>query len=329
MTYYTVQELTQFYSDRVDTEFDLDESTNAVLQFLIKNIVIPPPEPEMSETNSTFQSKTQDRNYSNRRMGGHQKRNRKDNAVDWETARSTPAFKPTKLENKEGIDKQISEIRGLLNKISTKNYDTQKESIIEKLSSILESDETQGDNANGNKIAAIIFDIASTNKFYSELYALLYSELVQRFPVFNDVLSGFIEKYMSSLDKIHYVDHNVDYDGFCNYTKTNDLRKAGAAFIINLMKKELLTADSVYKIIVDIQGLIGKYIEENNRVNEVDEIVENMYIFITQSREQLSTYPGWTNNIMGFVKNIAGMKSKDKKSLSSRAIFKCMDTICV
>ena len=315
MTYYTVQDFTQIYADRADAEFDLQESTLKVIHYLLQNIVIPPPESEDLQNNMT---KPQERLFSNRRNGGA-KRFRKDNQAEWENARSSVPFKPTKLEDKEGLEKQISDVRGLLNKISTKNYETQKDAIIVKLSLILESESAS------DKVANIIFDIASTNKFYSELYALLYCELVHKFSIFKDVLSGFVERYMNSLHKIHYVDHNVDYDGFCNYTKTNDLRKAAATFIINLMKRGLIQSDVVHKIILDIQNLVRKYIKEDNRTNEVDEIVENMFIFITQSKESLAKYPDWGSGIMAFVKSIAGMKSKDQKSLSSRAIFKCMD----
>lgn len=321
MTYYHLQDFYKIYADRFDNEFDVDAETLITIQYLLKNIVIPT---DADILDNTLNTRSIERPFHGRKHGGNQKRYKKDPPVDWGNARATIAFKPTKIEEKEGIEKQISDIRGLLNKISTKNYDPQKEAIIIKLTDILES-EGAVENNEHVKIATIIFDIASTNKFFSELYALLYSELIARFSIFKDVLSGFVDRYMKSLYKIHYVDHNVDYDGFCNYTKTNDLRKAMASFIINLMKKGVLHADEVHHIIIDIQDILQKYIQEDNRTNEVDEIVENMYIFITQSREQLSKYPDWNKRILAFVKTIANMKSKEQKSLSSRAIFKCMD----
>ena len=321
MTYYTIQDFNTMYSDRVENEFIMDQFAQTVINFLIKTIVVPSDD-EVAE--SSMNTRTNERSFHNKKPGGHQKRYKKDSTADWGNARASIAFKPTKIETKEGIEKQISDIRGLLNKISAKNYDTQKEAIINKLTEILES-EGAVENKEHVKIATIIFDIASTNKFFSELYALLYSELIAKFSIFKDVLSGFVERYTKSLRNIHYVDHNVDYDGFCSYTKTNDLRRSMASFIINLMKKTVLHPDEVHGVIIDIQGLVQTYIQEENRTNEVEEIVENMFIFITQSRDQLSKYPDWNNRIMAFVKSIAGMKSKDQKSLSSRAIFKCMD----
>jgi retron-type reverse transcriptase len=47
------------------------------------------------------------------------------------------------------------------------------------------------------KIANAIFDIASTNKFYSEMYAKLYKELIQLYPVFQKVMDIFLQKYSS------------------------------------------------------------------------------------------------------------------------------------
>ena len=44
-----------------------------------------------------------------------------------------PAFKATKMETKEGIEKQINDIRILLNKLTDKTYETHKEAIIQKI----------------------------------------------------------------------------------------------------------------------------------------------------------------------------------------------------
>ena len=92
----------------------------------------------------------------------------KEKELSWENIRS---FKITKIDKKEGTDKIMNDIRICLNKMSNKNYDTQKTSIFELLSSMDSESEKE-------KVAITIFDIASTNKFYSEMYAKIYKELI-------------------------------------------------------------------------------------------------------------------------------------------------------
>lgn len=116
---------------------------------------------------------------------------------NWEDVRSS--FKPTTIEKsrEEGIDKWMQDIRISINKISTKNYDIQVINIIESLKKCVEmenQDETQRNN-NLKTIANFIFTIASTNKFYAELYANLYEELIKSYTIFQDILQTFLSIY--------------------------------------------------------------------------------------------------------------------------------------
>ena len=250
----------------------------------------------------------------------------------WDAARN---FKTTKLETKEGVEKQINEIRIMLNKISVKNYDTQKDEIIQKMTDFLELDDTQEEcEENGTiygethrRIATVIFDIASTNKFFSELYAKLYKALIEKFDVFRDILDGFVIRYIESVHQIHSVDPNTDYDGFCNYTKTNDTRKATASFIVNLMKNNILSQDIVINIIMELQKILFRYIDEDNRTNEVDEITENVFLYVSHGKTELRTHTIWLDIIIPSLTKLSQMKAKEHKSLSSRAVFKYMDIL--
>jgi hypothetical protein len=112
--------------------------------------------------------------------------------VSWENVRN---FKTTKIEKKEGIEKKINEVRICINKMSAKNYELQRDTILAFM--VEEDDELE-------KIANAIFDIASTNKFYAELYARLYKELIHLYPVFQKVMDDFLQKYMDSLQEIKY-----------------------------------------------------------------------------------------------------------------------------
>jgi hypothetical protein len=313
-SYFTLSEIQTISSELMDSPI-LTSKTTLVFEHILKNIVIPPPEPFSSELPI---SRPFDKDRNRRR--GQKSKDRP--SMDWDNVR-VPVFVPTKIETKEGIEKQINDFRVLLNKISSKNYETQRDLIFNKINEIVSGNE----EADLEKIASTIFDIASANKFYSDLYADLYVELINKYEIFDDLLNGLLEKYYDSLKNIHYVDHNVDYDGFCNYTKTNDLRKAMASFIVNLMKKGAVEKEKVLTLILSIQKLLREYIDSDNRSNEVDEIIENLFLLLTQSYSTMNKEEKWLSNILPQINELSKLKSKDCKSLSSRAVFKCMDIL--
>lgn len=236
----------------------------------------------------------------------------------------TPAFVATKMETKEGIEKQINDIRILLNKISDKNYENQKDAIISK---IIECSNNIDAVEDLKKIATVLFEIAKSNKFYSEIYATLYKELIDNFSFFNDTIEPFINQFMDSLNTLEYVDANINYDGFCNYNKMNENRRSSMAFIVNLMKKNVKLPIDIVDIVIHFQQLALKYVNEVNRVNEVDEITEVLSIVILMIYTDYKDNEQWKNEILPTIKMFSGFKIKEKPSLSSRSIFKYKDII--
>jgi hypothetical protein len=249
-------------------------------------------------------------------------------------------FKATIIDKKEGVEKNISDIRSCLNKISEKSYQAQLKEIQELIQQVLmclpdiEEDSSEGDEIKNNrndvegahKIANIIFDVASSNKMNSVLYANLYKELICLFPKFRTIIDSMIPNYLDSLRQLKYVNHENDYDAFCDYNKVNDKRKALVIFMVNLMNIEVLTKDGIRTTILTIQEMISNMITESEKVNEVDELTENLFLLVTMTKGDVLSNDKW-RTIKDDVKNISGYKSKDYKSLSNRAIFKHMDII--
>jgi hypothetical protein len=307
-------------------------------------------------------NKSQERHH---RGGGHEKMHyskrhgsgsgfKKDIPIEsWETLRS---FKTTKVEEPaKGIDKDMNEIRISLNKISVNNYSIQKEAIVGKIMQFQhpspkipvfssrfdaldwEDDEdavvtvdtsSPTDDANLVTVANAIFDIASSNKFFSELYAELYKELSQLFPIFKKIASDFLVRYMESLPKISYVDPNVDYDGFCTYTKENDVKKATSAFIVNLMKKGVLSTETVLDIVLQLHRILLDYIHLPGKLNEVEELAENWGILITNAKDtSLTEMAEWSQLILPAIRALSQMNPKEKDSLSNRVLFKWMNIL--
>ena len=233
----------------------------------------------------------------------------------WENLRS---FKSTVIEKKEGIVKTISDIRSCLNKMSSKNYEKNKDSIVQFI---------EENTENIGMIAQSIFDIASTNKFFSEVYAELYRELFLKYDVFKSILDDFILKYVENIRNIKYVAPTDNYDDFSAFNKKNDTRKATSTFITNLVKKGVINTSVYIDIVSQIKNIIYDFMEQDNKTCELDEIMENFFILITECIALLIENSSVWSSIRESVVKISGYKSKDKPSLSSRAIFKCMDII--
>jgi hypothetical protein len=247
-------------------------------------------------------------------------------AEDWSAVRS---YKTTKIpEAKEGTEKTIKDIRIALNKFSNKNAETQHDVIVGLIKQVIsESNEVEEDT---KKVCTLIFDIVSANEFYSTLYAKLYKDLIGIFPEFSEKMVDLLDKYKESFNNIKVVDPNVDYDGFCDNVKSNDLRRAMTTFIINLAKIQTVNEEDVLNIILYLEELVLKYAEEADKSPVVEEITENIFIFITQGNQKLNTTAAWKDQIIPNVHAIAKLRKTDPakyKSMSSRATFKFMDII--
>jgi hypothetical protein len=261
------------------------------------------------------------------REDNHKGRRRKEppsNANSDEAWEQLRTFKSTIVEKKtEGIEKTINDIRIALNKISKKNYDSIKTTIIESIENIYKTDESI---ESINKVATYIFEIASTNKFFSEIYAKLYKELVEKFEVFQTILSNFISRYIDGFKNIQYFDQTQDYDKFCENNKINDARKSTSVFIVSLVKIGVLDESLLLSTMNELLEIVVEYIDTISKTTQVDEITENIFLIVTESYSLVKNRGEWPT-ILECVKRISQMKTKEQVSLSSRSLFKYMDII--
>ena len=236
----------------------------------------------------------------------------------WERVRE---FKTTKIETAlSGPEKVIQDIRTCLNKMSTKNYESQKDQILSLLK--------EHYNDVNSDVSQTIFDIASTNSFYVELYAKLYKELIKSFPHFNELVNTFLGTFVGSVREIVFIDADQDYEAYCAYNKKNDKRKATAVFLVHLMKEDVISRLKVINIILTFEELAAKYVEETNRINEVEEIAEMLFLFFKEGKglfQDVQTEWIWKYKVVPAIETFSKYKKNDKPSISSRAIFKFMD----
>jgi hypothetical protein len=256
---------------------------------------------------------------------------------DWTLIRT---FQKTEMKKTEGIEKRIDTIRSLLNKLTDATYGVVESEILSEVNNIIRGqgqddgadadDNGSGDidEENINKIAHSIFNTASSNMFYSALYAKLFKQLVQCHDVFSKVFEKSYSEFVGLFKKVEYVDPNVDYNKFCEVTKMNDKRKAMSMFIINLMKESMLESDSVVDIITELQEMVNSYIKQANKTNELEELNENIFILLTNGKGVLSSHEKW-DSIVSHIKflSILKVKMKEYPSVNNKLIFKNMDML--
>jgi len=279
-------------------------------------------------TKNDMLSKEYDQNKVITDKENHKKRRNKTieifNEDDWESIRT---FQTTKIEQKIGLDAQIDLLRSNLNKMTDKNYFDIKNKIIDIIENItkenLESDDM-------TKVGTIIFEIASTNRFYSKMYADLYTELINKFDIMKTIFQNNFNNFINLFDTIEYVEPTVDYTKFCKINKENEKRKALASFFINLMNNNIISKNKIIIILRNLMNKLYTYINQDNKKNEVDELTEN--IAILYKKEILLTsnidYELIDNmTIPELIEKFAHSKSKNYLSLSNKSIFKFMDLI--
>ena len=250
---------------------------------------------------------------------------------DWTLIRT---FQKTEMKKTEGIEKRVDTIRSLLNKLTDATYSVIESEILSEVNNIIKGevgiDDASDaiDEENIYKIAHSIFNTASSNMFYSALYAKLFKQLVQCHDIFIKVFEKSYSEFVGLFKKVEYVDPSVDYNKFCEVTKMNDKRKAMSMFIINLMKEDMLEMDSVVEIIKELQEIMNSYIRQANKTNELEELNENIFILVTNGKDALSAHEKW-DGIVSNIKylSILKVKMKEYPSVNNKLIFKSMDML--
>ena len=244
------------------------------------------------------------------------------NDEDWETLRT---FQPTKFDQNTGIDAQIDLIRSHLNKMTDKNYIDYRNKIIDIIEQILvenyNSDEFM-------KVGTNIFEIASNNRFYSKIYADLYSELITKYEPMRNVFENSFNKFTDLFNNVEYVDPLVDYDAFCKNNKNNEKRKALSSFFVNLTMNGIIQKQQFVTLVVNLLSQVSSFISQENKKNEVDELTEN--IVLLYKKEIICANDSLLIDGISateLIDKLAHSKAKTYPSLSSKAIFKYMDLL--
>lgn len=240
---------------------------------------------------------------------------------DWNSVKS---FQPTQIKSKTGLDGDIDLIRVYINKITEKNYIDMCNKIID----IVEKLESSNSTTELNKISDNIFDIASSNRYYSKIYADLYSELSCKFNFMKFAYQDNLTRFTELFNNIEYVEPNENYDKFCEINKINEKRKSLASFYLNLMLNGIISKSQIITITRNLLDNVYKFISIDNKKNQVDELTETISILYQKKLYEGNDYEkidGYSINEI--IEKIAKSNIKDYKSLTNKTLFKFMDLI--
>jgi hypothetical protein len=246
------------------------------------------------------------------------------NDDDWDSIRT---FHTTKIETKAGMDADFDSIRAFINKMTDKNYIDMRNKIVEVIKKIV----SENSDSDLSGIGSNIFEIASSNRYYSKIYAELYADLSSKFEFIKSKYEDNFKNFTELFENIEYVDPNENYDKFCEINKVNEKRKSLATFYINLMYCGIISRVEIMQITRNLLAKIYEYISIENKKNEVEELTETIALLYKKDLykdDQATEYQEIEGHtISEIIKLIANSKVKDYKSLTNKALFKFMDLI--
>lgn len=214
---------------------------------------------------------------------------------------------------KTTINKQdnISQIFKILNKITEQNYEKLKPELFEIIKKIDNLEEI-------TKITELIFKIASSNIFYSNIFSKLYYELIQIKRDFFNVFQDRFDIHTQNMYNLTYVDPNIDYDGYCVYVKQVEYLKSSLTFFINLMKRNICSLDNIVELGLKLYNEILN--NKSSTIEQNEEYMNNIYIIV----KECSDYLLFHEKLEIIYKNTNTIKNMN---ISKKINFKCMDIL--
>jgi hypothetical protein len=252
------------------------------------------------------------------------------NSVQMKTPKSKMV--PDELVRKDDkaiLTENIDEIRILLNKMTAKSYPETLDAMVRRLQAF------QRYHRNGlldetilAKISETIFTIATQNRFYSKLYADLFSELVSQFDflssMFNTYAANVIDKFLDVAEPVS----EENYEMFCKLNESNDQRKSLAEFFVNLNKTSIISDETLQMYCVTVLKTVMTFVKQEDKKYQVDVLVDvlsilydkvkmNQVKFLFLEEEEL--------DVNKCIKRFSKAKTTEFLSLTKKSIFKFMD----
>lgn len=245
---------------------------------------------------------------------------KKDKYKTVNTVVSEKVFKTTELhKGQSNVEAEFDKIRLLLNKLTSKNYNENLENIVFIIKFIEKDDKEYLE-----KIGKTIFEIGSKNKFWCELYAKLYHDIIKEFSIMKDICIKNFKDFQDIFQEFKIIDSNEDYNLFCEYNKQNEKRRSLSKFFVLCANYNVIEKKDIEYIIKRLFGKIYEYMQQKNKLNYVEEITENLKIMIENFDETFKSVYSY-QSIKENIETLSKLNTKDYPSLNNKILFNFMD----
>ena len=242
--------------------------------------------------------------------------NNLNNIISNRNYKLTPNFK-TVVKKVKKPDNIMNELRLNMNKLSVKNYRRQYEKMQVSLR------ELKSDAKERDECAIMLFELASANLFFSELYADLYTKLYTEFEFLREPLTNSLKTFIASYKNIENMSDAKNYDMFCDIIKNNTKRIALLTFIIYLMKFNIVDGDMIMELTLYLVDNIEQLLSTGES-DQIEQLSENLSVIIKLTGLQILSR-GDGKLVKTHIERLASAKPTDYKGLTFKTIFKYMD----
>lgn len=236
-------------------------------------------------------------------------------------------FKKTELKkNEDGIEVELDKLRSMLNKLTKKNYNDISSKVINSIQFIVKF-EAKDIQKTLETIGNFIFEIGSSNKFLSQIYAKLYGDLIESFPFMKEMCNKNYSGYVNIFHNIEMVNDESDYEKFCQCNKNVEKRRSLCSFLVHLINYNVLDVEKIIELIEHLINDIKSKLIEVQHKNNIEEMVEIISILLINGYETLQRKGKSYEKIYDYIEELSEASTKDYPGISNKIIFKCIDII--
>lgn len=286
-----------------------------------------------SNASTSFAFQDKHRRGAGSSIGGIPKAKEEFHVTKWGAVKETAA--PSLGGNSSKPKPESSEIdvlRLLLNKVSPKTVDDLRQQLVSRLAEVGSKVDEEAVHQQEERVAAMIYQVVSGSKFYSNLFAELYAHLAGQFAWIRAHFATQQAKLLESYAPFVSVSPDTDYDGFCKMNKANDARKALTTFYVSLAMlvvdddaseggKEVVASsrEAVAQLAAHLVARIREGTSSAATRHEVEEWVGHLALLVPALPE--------TSPARAALAEMVKWSPKEMPGWSNQALFKCMDAV--
>ena len=257
-----------------------------------------------------------------RRNNNRKKKNPKPlDDEEWDSIRS---FEETKMKKiREGIENDIALITKHLNKLTDDTFDMCYEEVCDVLDRLVEVANTEDMLV----VCKNIFEISSSNGFYSKVFAKLLANTINKYEQMKTVFNENTKDFLKYFQEYEYANSDEDYDWFCEVNLRNEKRRAYAKCVANMVNEGIISVDIIIKNISIMIHNFKLTIDEENKNFVSEQIIEIIFIMVNESYDTIKDHEDFDSFVKEDVVEISKMKRKEYKSLPSKCIFRAMELV--